>query len=468
LKNSEWQVKNEPMTHKWPAVLLFVLPCWAGDLHVGRGAVKITPPVGIPMAGYYSVRLAEGVHDDLYAKALVFEKDGVKAAMVACDLVGVDRSIVEAARKAIESSTGIRGDNVMISATHSHTGPLLNQRFLAAVQGVPLKIAQQYIAALPSKIAESVKHAEANLAPAEVRAGLGREESLSFNRRFLMKDGTVRFNPGKMNPEIVQPAGPVDPDVAVVYFESKAKPLATYVNFALHLDTVGGTQFSADYPYTLGKLLGKVKGLDMMTMFTIGTAGNINHVDVKSRDAQKGSGEAARIGTVLAGEVLKTYTRLRPVTADAVRIKREIAVLPLPKLEPDAGAKAQAIASKFGKPSQPPFLEMVDALKILDVIERDGRPLEAEVQVIALGDEIAWVGLPGEIFVELGTAIKKASPYRHTIVVELANGSINYVPNRKAFGEGAYEVISARCAPGCGEILADTAIRLLTSLKRAR
>ena len=454
------------MKHEWLAVLLFLSPGWAGDLHVGRAAVKITPPAGIPMAGYYSVRLAEGVHNDLYAKALVFENDGVKAAMVACDLVGVDHSIVEAARKAIESSTGIRGSNVMISATHSHTGPLLNKRFLLAVQGAPLKIAQQYIAALPVKIAESVKLAQANLAPAEVRAGVGREESLSFNRRFLMKDGTVRFNPGKMNPEIVQPVGPIDPEVAVVYFESGGKPLATYVNFALHLDTVGGAQFSANYPYTLGSLLGKLKGPDMLTMFTIGTAGNINHVDVKSRDPQKGPGEAARIGTVLAGEVLKTYTRLRPVKGDAVRVKREIADLPLPKLEPDAGAKARALAAKFGKPDQPPFLEMVNALKVLDVIDRDGRPLSAEVQVIALGDDIAWVGLPGEIFVELGTAIKKASPFSHTIVVELANGSISYVPNRKAFGEGAYEVVSARCASGCGEILADTAIRLLTSLKR--
>jgi hypothetical protein len=240
------------------------------------------------------------------------------------------------------------------------------------------------------------------------------------------------------------------------------------VNFALHLDTVGGTQFSADYPYTLGNLLGKLKGPDMMTMFTIGTAGNINHVDVKSRDPQKGPGEAARIGTVLAGEVLKTYARLHPVAGDAVRVKREIADLPLPKLEPESGAKARAIAAKLGKADQPPFLEMVNALKVLDVIGRDGRPLEAEVQVIVLGDDIAWVGLPGEIFVELGTAIKKASSFRHTIVVELANGSLSYVPNRKAFNQGAYEVISSRCAPGCGEILADAAIRLLTSLKRTQ
>lgn len=440
----------------------------ASDFRIGRAAVKITPPPGIPMAGYYSVRLAEGTHDDLYAKALVFEKDGVKAAMVACDLVGVDRYVVEAARKAIDSTTGVRGENVMISATHSHTGPLLTQRFLAGVEGEALRIAKQYIAALPNRIAEAVKLAEAGLAPGDLQAGLGREESLSFNRRFLMKDGSVRFNPGKMNQDIVQPVGPIDPDVAVAYFESAGKPVATYVNFALHLDTVGGSQFSADYPYTLGKLLARVKGPDMLTMFTIGTAGNINHVDVKNRDPQKGPGEAARIGTVLAGEVLKTYTRLKPVNAEAVRVRREIVDLPVPKIEPGADARARAVAGKFGKPDQPPFLEMVNALKVLDVADLDGRPLKAEVQVIALGDQIAWVGLPGEIFVELGTAIKKASPFPNTIIVELANGSISYVPNRKAYNEGAYEVISSRSAPGGGEMLADTAIRLLAALHRGQ
>jgi hypothetical protein len=105
-------------------------------------------------------------------------------------------------------------------------------------------------------------------------------------------------------------------------------------------------------------------------------------------------------------------------------------------------------------------------MKILDLADRKGK-LEAEVQVIALGDKIAWVGLPGEIFVELGVAIKKASPFRQTIVVGLANGTVSYVPTRKAFSEGGYEVISARCDAGGGEMLAEAAIGLLASLHRS-
>ena len=438
------------------------------DLRIGKAAVKITPPHGMPMAGYYSIRLAESTHDDLFAKAIVFEYAGAKAAIVACDLVDVERQYVTEARRLIEAATGIRGANVSISATHSHTGPLLSPRFLAAVEGAPLKLARDYREALPAKIAESVKLANTNLTEARLWAGLGVEETVGFNRRFLMKDGSVKFNPGKMNPEIVQPVGPVDPDVYVVYAESPAgKPLATHVNFAMHLDTVGGVQYSADYPYTIARMLGQIKGPEMLTLFTIGAAGNVNHIDVKTKDRQQGPAEAQRIGTILAGETIKTYARMKPVAPGPVRVKNEIVRIPLPEVKPEQIAAAKQTAARFGKPNQPPFLEMVEAMKVLDVAERKRDLLEAEVQVILIGD-LAYVSLPGEIFTELGIAIKKASPYPLTIVSELANGSIGYVPNRKAYAEGAYEVISARCGPGCGEALADAAIRLLADMKRGR
>jgi len=438
------------------------------DLRIGRASVKITPPVGVPMAGYYSIRLSEGTHDDLYAKAIVYEYAGAKAALVACDLVGIERQYVVEARRLIEAATGIRGANVSIMATHSHTGPLLTQRFLDAVTGPPLKLAREYQAALAGRIAESVKLANASLTESRLWVGMGTEESISFNRRYLMKDGSVVFNPGKMNPEIVQPVGPTDPDVYLVYAESMAgKPLAAHVNFAMHLDTVGGAQYSADYPFTIAKMLGQIKGPEMMTMFTIGAAGNVNHIDVKSKDRQQGNAEAQRIGTVLAGETIKTFARLKLLAGGPVRVKNEIVRVPLVEVKPVQVAAAKATVEKFGKPNQPPFLEMVEAMKVLDVAERKRDLVEAEVQVIMVG-ELAFVSLPGEVFTELGIAIKKASPFPLTIVSELANGSPSYVPNRKAYAEGAYEVISARCGPGCGEALADAAIRILAEMKRGR
>ena len=110
-------------------------------------------------------------------------------------------------------------------------------------------------------------------------------------------------------------------------------------------------------------------------------------------------------------------------------------------------------------------MEHVRALKVLDVAGRQGKPLDAEVQVIALGGEVAWVALPGEIFAELGLEIKKRSPFKHTILVTIANGSVGYVPTKRAFTEGSYEPFAARCAPGSGEMIVETAVRLLNELK---
>lgn len=436
----------------------------AGELRVGRAAMFFTPPQGMPMGGYFALRLATGTHDDLYAKALVLEKGGVKAAIVACDLESIPRKINDAARKLIQKTTGLRGENVMISATHTHTGPEMSPLFLAWAEGQTAEMVREFEASLPARIAEAVRRAEQDLRPARAWTATGREESLSFNRRFLMKDGTVRFNPGKLDPEIVRALGPIDPAVPVVYFDTPdADPLAIYVNFALHLDTVGGTGFSADYPYTLAKSLAAAKGEDMLVMFTIGTAGNINHLDVKGPARQQGHQEAARIGTTLAGAVLKTFDKLRPVAEGPIQVRREIVKLPLYELKPGEVEKAREVYERVRKhgPQAAAFLETVHAFKVLAVSGYQGKPLEAEVQIISLGDQIAWVALPGEVFVELGLALKQASPFPQTIVAELAHDMIDYIPNRKAYAEGAYEAVNSRCQPGSGEMLIDAAERLL-------
>jgi hypothetical protein len=282
-----------------------------------------------------------------------------------------------------------------------------------------------------------------------------------------MKDGTVGWNPGKLNPNILKPAGTIDPDVPVVYFESAdRKPLATYVNYAVHLDNVGGQRISADLPYTLSKLLADVEGPEMVTLFTAGCCGDINHIDVSRSDPQKGFENAARMGTILAAEVLRIWPRLEVIEPGALRTRSETVTLALPEVSQDDVAKArEVVARREGpKPTQPTFLESVQAFKVLDVAARDGRPQEVEVQVIALGDDVAWVSLPGEIFVELGLAIKQDSPYPHTIIAELANGSIGYIPSRRAYPQGNYEVVSARCGEGSGERLVDAALRLLKAL----
>ena len=283
-----------------------------------------------------------------------------------------------------------------------------------------------------------------------------------------MTDGTVGWNPGKLNPKILKPAGPIDPDVAVVYFESDDKekvPLATYVNYSVHLDNVGGTKFSADLPATVCDLLGRFKGPDMVTLYTAGCCGDVNHIDVKWAAPQGGHANAARMGVILAGEILRAWPRLKADPPGGLRVRTAKVRLPLPEITAEDIASARAVVARLEDKSRPvPFLEQVQAFKVLDVEARKGEPNEVEVQVIALGDRYAWVSLPGEIFVELGLAIKQDSPFEHTIVAELANGIIGYIPSRRAYAQGNYEVVSARCAEGSGEMLVDAAVEMLKEL----
>lgn len=449
-------------------VLLAAMPAArAGELRVGAAAVVITPANGTAMAGYYTQRLSSGVDNDLYAKALVLEQDGTKVAIISCDLIRMPRQVAERAREVVQKSVRIEPDHFMLSSTHCHTAPCLPEGDAGdSTQNWDLKLAKDYVEKLPGLIAKSVEEANGKLTPAKAFAGTGHEETLAFNRRYVMKDGSVGWNPGKLNPNIVRPAGPTDPDVPVVYFQSPdGTALVTYTNFALHLDTVGGTRISADFPYTLHTLLKRIKGPQMVSLFTIGAAGDINHIDVRTKRPQQGEGEAARIGTILAGEVLKTYARMTPVDGDGIHVADRMVALDLPPITAEDIVEAHAIATGTAK-TKPKFLDTVKAYKVLDVAARNGKPQEAEVQVFALGHDVAWVSVPGELFTELGMSIKRRSPFPHTIVVEMANGNLSYIPTRRAFEQGNYEPTSARSGPGSGEKLVDTAVQLLEQMHK--
>lgn len=441
----------------------------AAELRVGAAAVVITPPEGTPLAGYYGYRGTKSVLDDIHSKAIVLELGDTKAALVVCDLISLPRHVVTEARRQIEKATGIPGANVMISATHTHTGPVLNRESsLDELVGATTDLGRRYTERLPELIAKSVAEAHKKLTPVRASAVSGKEEGISFNRRFHMKDGTVSWNPAKRHPDIVKPAGPIDPEVGVVYFDTpKNLPVATYVNFALHPDTVGGEGVSADYPGVVSKILGDYRGPEMVTLLANGCCGNINHRDIQWLDGQKGPREAHRIGTLLAGSVLRASRDLKPVATDSLRVRSEMVKLPLAKIT-DADITAAKETVKAVKDPKTKFMDKVKAFQVLDVAARDGKPLEVEVQVITLGDQVAWVSLPGEIFVELGLAIKKASPFPLTNIAELANGSIGYIPDKPAFAQGNYEVVSARCAEGSGEMLVAAATRLLAEVKSSK
>ena len=186
------------------------------------------------------------------------------------------------------------------------------------------------------------------------------------------------------------------------------------------------------------------RGPELVTVFTAGCCGDVNHIDVNWASPSAGFANAARMGTILAAEVLRTWPRLEAGRSPA-RVRAEEhdrpAALPGSRRRRRGGPRGRRHRCD-SKTAAPSFLETVQAFKVLDVVDRNGQPLEVEVQVIALGDEVAWVSLPGEIFVELGLAIKQDSPFRNTMIAELANGAIGYIPSRRAYAQGNYEVVA--------------------------
>jgi hypothetical protein len=206
------------------------------------------------------------------------------------------------------------------------------------------------------------------------------------------------------------------------------------------------------------------KGEDLMSMFTIGCAGNVNHLDFSRREPQSGFGEAARIGAVLAGDVLKTIQRAPVVPVAGIESNSRIVRLDLPQFTAEEIAWAHRTQATFDTDHQAPFLDLVRAAKIIDVEARHGKPFDAEVQVIALGDQVAFVSFPGEMFTEFGLTLKRDSPFPVTVAVELANGGIGYIPNRQAYPQGGYEVISSRVLPGSGEMLMNSGLEQLDEL----
>jgi hypothetical protein len=420
-------------------------------LKIGAGTSVITPFLDGPMAGYYYPRQADGVHDHLHAKALVFDDGGTRIVLVATDTVSVSAKAVEEARALLVKRLGIPASHVLISATHSHTGP---------------QFTPDYEKSLARWIADAAVSANGRAQPARLRVGIEQEPSLPHYRRYRMKDGTVQTNPGFLNPGVVEPAGAIDPQVGVLYADDEfGKPLVTWVNYAMHLDTVGGTWISADYPYFLARLLQSVKGPDMLTVFTIGAAGNINHWDVRRPGPQRGLDEAQRLGEVLGAAVLKAYTHLERIERPRVAALSGTVQLPAWKSTAEEVEEARKIVAKPPTPGVDFTLDRVKAERVLDVHNRGGRDYPAEIQVICVGP-VAFAGIPGELFVELGRKIRQESPFPYTFVVSLANDDLGYIVTRESFEQGSYEPTSSRMAPGHGEMVAGKAIELLRELKK--
>lgn len=432
----------------------------------GAAKVDITPPVGVPLDGNVRDKNSQGIHDSLFAKALVFADGKETVAIVACDLVGLSPELVGRARQLIEEGSGIRGENVLLNATHTHSGP-------AVIALLGPKVDESYLEILARKMAGAVYMAQNKLQEVSIGIGRGTVEGISFNRRIRMKDGSIRMNWEDLpETEIEGPAGPIDPEVGVVRIDDQeGNPIAFLINFTNHAAILTGDNLliSADYPgYTTAMVEQIYPGT--VALFTNGAEGNVNHIDVHNPIQTlkiRGFKEAERTGRILGGEVVKVIENIKPEELTKASSSLQRIEFPLREIRQAELQRAKEIAeASRGKKL---FLvdgvpEEIYAREIIKLSQRKGKSALAEVQVITLDDKVALVGAPGEVFVELGLEIKRSSKFPYTFVLGLANGYLGYIPTSAAFDQGGYEVKTASWSKfdrSAGEILVAAVLRML-------
>ena len=438
------------------------------NIHIGLAEIDYTPQVGLPLMGNYRDDYASrGVHDPLYARAMVVASGtGEKVALLSVDICMLNRDNVSLMREVISSQCDIPPENTLIAATHTHSGPAPMP--MASLPESDDAAVERFL----RKAATAVPAANENLAPATLSVGHSEEHRVSFNRRLRCKDGRTHMNWEQLDPNfVVEPLGPIDPQVSVLVVEQEGTPRAALVNFALHPAVLAGDNwlYSADYPGYLAEAMSRLMGPAFITLFFNGCCGNVNHIDYADETQGRGYQMTQRIGYMLAAAVFEAMKAREAVQGETIAVSKEKVVLDRFRIPEEQRKWAEEVLERIKETPEPGQVDGLPdsfyARAYLDMYQKQDVEDEAEIMAIRVGD-VGIVGLPGEIFCELGFGIKKRSPAENTLVIELSNDAIGYMPIEEAFEQGGYESTpgSTMYAKGSGEKLAASAVHLLSRL----
>ncbi len=432
-----------------------------GRPFAGVARANITPPVGIELTGFAGRDPSVGLGDELYATALVLKDGETKAAIVALDLIGLEAPYVQRVCGEIQRRTRIPAVNVLLCCSHTHYGPDTSQ-----YDGDTAEFDQPaYMADLQFKLPGVVQEANSKLKPARVMVGRATSE-IGINRRERQPDGEIVLG---QNPE-----GPIDREVIVLRVERPSgEPMACVVNFPCHGVSQShlGRLISADFPGPAREAIEQVTGA--RALYLQGACGNINPILMR-----EGLDTPRTLGRMLGAAALLAYESAEPIAATPLRAAARQAKLPAKAFDSlqegrEAVAALQAEVDRLA--AQKAHIgslwwarsRLEKAQAQLESLET-GKPLPpvvADMAAVGMGD-VGIAATPGEIFCEIGCAVREASPFLHTMFVGYTNGSIGYVPVPEAYPEGGYEVTHAsRVGPGAAQIVTNTALALLKKVR---
>jgi hypothetical protein len=429
------------------------------QLLAGAAVSVLTPNLGVSLCGAMQDRQAQNIHDDLCARCLVLDNGDVRLALVVLDLIAARKEWLSEIKHQINGFTGIPMSNILVSCTHTHTGPTPVNVFQSNVE-------KDYLKWAAPRVADAVRVAVQRLQPARAGAAICAEPRAVFNRRYFMKPGVklpspfpgvedrVRMNPGVENPDIVKPAGPTDPDVAVLAVQKAnrpdGQPLAVFASYALHY--VGGmppTDVSADYFGAVCDQLHELTGgprrdprQPFVALLANGCFGDINNIDVRKRQRQPYPYyQMYTVAGMVARTIHEAWKGVRYHDWLTLAVKEKS--LDLAVRKPTA-AEVQQAREILAKAPQGPLktLPEIYARETVQLADWPDR-FKTTVQVLRIGD-LAICALPGEPFCQTGLDIKAKSPFKRTMMVGMANDYAGYLPTEEQHALGGYETWRAK------------------------
>lgn len=430
-------------------------------LRAGFGKICISPPVGAPLAGFAARHdVSKGIHDDLYARALVLENAEAAVAIVSVDLLALPSEFIRRVRNAIQASTGLSPDSVMIASTHTHAGPVTITTFFNPDETID----SQYMDKLAESITESVATAWRVRFPARVGVGVGHVEGVGVNRRSSDQK-------------------PIDEQIGIIKVtDADANTRCVLINYSCHPTVLGpdNLQVTGDFPAFAVKEIEAALGDGGFAMFVNGTQGNISMGHSSELSAigiitpGRTFARAAELGHLLSAA---TQATLPSIDVDDHATLKTLAIpvgLPLKKYPAvdktlrvlhEAEAKLAALTSNNGdntdqvrRARSEQLYASINNFYARETVAFADGTLPIEIQGIRINDAV-FVAVPAEVFVEIGLRIKEKAPYP-TFLVGIANGYIGYLPTTAAHEAGGYEVVSSKCRPEAEGVLIDNVLSL--------
>lgn len=424
----------------------------------GAATSNITPFLGGGLVGNFGTPPpAEYVHDELHARCLILDDGSTKLVFIIVDNVGLPFNLIDKAKRLIQEETNIQKENILISATHTHSSISAGGKGEKRRQFVEGDDFDEYQTFMIRRIADVARIALVNLEPAEIGWGVGSVPQHVFVRRWKMKPGTPMPNPfgGQdqvvMNPghsdNLLEPAGKPDPEVSFISVRTKdGRPIALLANYSLHyVGFVGDNDISADYFAMFADRIQELLKADrqdppFVGIMSNGTSGNVNNNNygIPNSNIKEHYVKMRMVADDVAQEVFRAHNEIKfhqwvPLAAAAEELKLQVR-----KPSPKELSRAEEVIKKPETYRPVHHHEITYAHRLIQLQEKWPNEIDVVLQTFRIGD-LGVAAIPFEVFAEIGMDIKAKSPFKQSFTVGLANGGYGYLPTPQEHKLGGYE-----------------------------